>query len=238
MKPPKKGILYLVPTVIGPTDPALVLPHSVLHRVQLLDYYIVEQARTARRLLSRVLRDKPLTKLNFFELNKHTDPAKVPSFLEPACQGHDMGLMSEAGTPCIADPGNLVVAFAHERGIKVVPLSGPNSIMMALMASGLNGQSFAFHGYLPISAAARTKAIRQMEAQTKQSGQTQIFIETPFRNNKLFEAFIHTCKSTSKLCIAVDISTDNEFIRTKTIAEWQGEKPDLHKRPCVFLLGL
>lgn len=238
MKPPKKGKLYLVPTVIGPTDPALVLPHSVLHRVQLLNYYIVEQARTARRFLSKVLRNKPLNQLEFFELNKHTDPAMVPSFLDPACKGHDMGLMSEAGTPCIADPGNLVVAYAHERGIKVVPLSGPNSIMMALMASGLNGQSFAFHGYLPISATARTKAIRQMEAHAKQNGQTQIFIETPFRNNKLFEAILQACQSTRKLCVAVDISTDSEFIQTKTIAEWQRLKPDLHKRPCVFLLGV
>ncbi len=237
MKPRKSGTLYLIPTVIGHTEPALVLPGSVLHHMQLLDYFIVEQARTARRLLSQVLKDKPLNNLVFFELNKHTDLAVVPAFLDPARQGHDMGLMSEAGTPCIADPGNLVVSQAHEMGIKVVPLSGPNSIMMALMASGLNGQSFAFHGYLPISGAERTKAIRRIEDQARQSGQTQIFIETPFRNNKLFEALIHTCKATSKLCVAADITTHTEFIRTKTIADWQREKPDLHKRPCVFLLG-
>mgnify|MGYP001041343253 FL=1 len=231
------GTLYLIPSLLGDTDPDQVLPAGTIERMRTIDHFIVEQVRTARRLLSKINTLKPIDKIQFFELNKHASIKEIQTFIEPIYDGKDVGLMSEAGTPCIADPGAVIVEMAHEAGIRVIPLSGPNSIIMALMASGLNGQSFAFHGYLPIHNAAREKAIKHIQSLSIQLHQTQIFIETPFRNNQLFAALIRVCKPGMYLCIATNISLINEKIITRTIEEWKKYKPDLHKKPSVFLLG-
>jgi 16S rRNA (cytidine1402-2'-O)-methyltransferase len=233
----KNGELYLIPSLLGDTEPELVLPEGTISTMRKLDYFIVEHLRTSRRLLSKIKVDKPIEDIQFFELNKHTSDDELHAFLKPALSGHNMGLMSEAGTPCIADPGAVVVEMAHAAGIRVIPLSGPSSITMALMASGLNGQSFAFHGYLPIHPAARDKTIKTIENVAALTNQTQIFIETPFRNNQLFAALLRNCSPKVNLCIATNISLPNEQIQTLTIDEWNNNKPDLHKKPSVFLIG-
>ncbi|MCK9291098.1 MAG: SAM-dependent methyltransferase [Bacteroidales bacterium] len=234
---PLSGILYLIPTPLGDDPPEWVMPAhaiSILHR---LDHLIVENLRTARRLLSKTHIPKSIDSIQFYELNKHSSEADVGSFLDAAKQGSDIGLISEAGSPCIADPGAIIVQQAHKIGIKVVPLAGPNSIMMALMASGFNGQWFVFHGYLPIQANARIKKIRELEQHAVHSGQTQIFIETPYRNQQLFEALMRTCHPSTTLCIAIDISSDDEVILTQSISQWQSSPLNIHKKPAVFLLG-
>lgn len=200
-------------------------------------YFIVEQVRTARRFLRKVGFDAPFNEVIFYELNKHTDPAQIANYLKPAISGNDMGLISEAGMPCIADPGSGVVKLAHEQSIRVIPLAGASSILMALIASGLNGQQFVFHGYLPIHTRERENKLREIERQSNAIQQTQIFMETPFRNNQLVRSIIKVCHPSTLLTIAADISDpEKEFIRTKSLAEWSSNIPDLHKRPAVFLM--
>jgi 16S rRNA (cytidine1402-2'-O)-methyltransferase len=234
--PVKMGNLYLIPTLLGESAPELVLPSGTIQVLQSLDILIVEQVRTARRLLSKIHIPRPIDDIQFFELNKHTSPFEIKSFLKPAIEGKSIGLLSEAGTPCVADPGAVVVELAHQSGIRVIPLTGPSSIILALMASGFNGQSFAFHGYLPIQANERERTIKMLEKSAISTSQTQIFIETPFRNMQLFEALLKHCHPATMLCIAANISIENEFIRSLTIEEWRKQSPQLHKIPTVFLI--
>ncbi len=233
----KKGKIYLFPSLLGDTPLDAVIPRDVINKMHQIKYFIVENVRTSRRYLSKSGIGSPIDELRFFELNKHTNPTEIHAFLAPALAGNNMGLLSEAGTPCIADPGALVVELAHANGIEVVPLSGPNSIILALMASGLNGQHFAFNGYLPIQTAERSQALKQFEKQAIETGQTQIFIETPFRNNQLLQALVRNCKPSTRLCIAADITLETSFIATRTIGEWSRKLPELNKRPTVFLIG-
>lgn len=236
VKPSEKGNLYLIPTTLGDNEPSMVLPVGTTAILQSLDYLIVEQIRTARRLLSRLHLSAKIDSIRFFELNKHSSPLEVRTFLNPVLSGASVGLLSEAGTPCIADPGAIVVAHAHELGIKVIPLTGPSSIILSLMASGFNGQAFAFHGYLPIPATERVLAIKHIENHSITHDQTQIFIETPFRNQSLFETLIKTCHASTMLCLATDISLETESIRSMSVKDWRKITPDLHKRPTVFLM--
>lgn len=233
----KKGILYLLPTTLGDNSTiAKVLPGYNTEVIRTLDIFIVENLRTARRFIAKMGHPVPIDNMMFYELGKHTPEENIQSYLNPILQGKSVGLLSEAGTPCVADPGAVVVNYAHQLKIRVIPLVGPNSLIMALMASGFNGQSFAFHGYLPVDNAELVRKIRQMELSILKDDQTQIFIETPFRNRKLFEALLSSCGKQTKLCVATDISLANEKIKTLTIAGWQKETVDLHKKPTVFLL--
>lgn len=232
-----KGHLYLIPTLLGESALDEVLPPATIQLMHSLDFFIVEQLRTARRFLSKTGITRPIDIITFFELNKHTNPLELQSYLQPALNGHHMGMMSEAGTPCIADPGAVIVEMAQDAGIKVVPLSGPNSILLALMASGLNGQQFAFHGYLPIAVAERSKTIKTLERLSQTQNQTQIFIETPFRNNQLLEALLQNCSPETRLCIASNITLPGESIITRSIGQWKKHQMNLHKKPAVFLLG-
>jgi 16S rRNA (cytidine1402-2'-O)-methyltransferase len=201
-----------------------------------LNEFIVENTRTARRFLRKAGCTHNFDEVVFHVLNKHTAEIDIPGFLDYVSPDHSVGLLSEAGNPCIADPGQSVVAEAHRRGIKVIPLVGPNSILMALIASGFNGQSFTFHGYLPIETAERKEKIRQMESDAQHHDQTQIFMETPYRNNSMLSELYRNCEPSTLLCIASDITTSSEFIYTQTIKQWEKQNPDLKKKPAIFLL--
>ncbi len=232
-----KGILYLIPNSLGTEDPGVFLPPAVCTLVPDLKYFIVENIRNARRYLKRVDRSIDIDRLTFFELNKHTSVREIPSFLRPLHEGHSVGMISEAGLPGVADPGAQVVRLAHEAFVQVKPLTGPSSLILALMASGMNGQSFRFNGYLPVKRAERVKAIKELEQRAQRQDETQIFIETPYRNEALLEDILASCHGATRLCIAVDLSMEKEMIGTKTIPEWKKKKPALHKRPAVFLIG-
>ena len=229
-------VLYLIPTTLGESALDTILPARNAEIVSSLKYFIVENIRTARRFLKKVNHEINIDDLTFFELNQHTSPEEISTFLKPMSEGKDTGVISEAGCPAVADPGADVVAIAQQRNYAVKPLVGPSSILLSLMASGFNGQSFAFLGYLPISQLDRVKALKKMESCIYSENQTQIFIETPYRNMKMLEDILSTCQLTTKLCIAADITLETEFIRTKTIKEWKTLKPDLNKRPCIFLI--
>lgn len=229
--------LFLVPNVLGEGDWQNVLPASIFQIVTGTKYFIVENIRTARRFLKQVNKEIDIDSLTFFELNKYTNDSDLPRFLEPTQKGFDIAVISEAGCPGVADPGADIVHIAHKKNIKVVPLVGPSSILLALMASGLNGQNFAFHGYLPVKPHERTRTIALLEKQTKNHHQTQIFIETPYRNNQMINDLLKTCSLSTLLCIAADITGENEFIETKTIKMWKNKIPDLHKIPTIFLIG-
>ncbi|HOI31291.1 MAG: SAM-dependent methyltransferase [Bacteroidales bacterium] len=231
-----KGTLYLIPTPIGDTIPEQTIPAQTIEIVQKLDYFIVENLRTARRFISKAGSSKPIDEIEFVIHDKHFDSCETGSLLQPLLEGKDGGLLSEAGTPCIADPGGVVVAQAHEWGINVVPLSGPNAIILALMASGFNGQAFRFHGYLPIQENEAIQVIKVLEQQAVSTGETQIFIETPFRNNAMIERIIKHCRPDTFLCVAAGISTSNETIISLPLAAWQLRKVNFHKIPAVFLL--
>ena len=228
--------LYLIPTTLGETALDTILPAQNDQIVISLKYFIVENIRTARRFLKKVNREINIDELTFFELNQHTSPEEISTFLKPMQEGQDMGVISEAGCPAVADPGADVVAIAQQRNYVVKPLVGPSSILLSLMASGFNGQSFTFHGYLPIQQSDRAKMLKKMEVQIYNNNQTQLFIETPYRNMKILEDILTVCMPDTKLCIAVDITLETEFIKTKTVKEWKSQKPDLNKRPCIFLL--
>lgn len=229
------GILFLIPNTLGENAPDEVIPQKVIETAKRLRHFIVEDIRTVRRYLRRIDRTFPIDDSQFFELNQHTDRSKIEPYLKPLLEGNDMGIISEAGCPAVADPGADIVALAHRKGIRVVPLVGPSSILLAQMASGFNGQSFAFVGYLPIEAAERQKRLRKLEHRAKEENQTQLFIETPYRNMKLFDELTATLKGDTKLCIACDITLESEYIETRTIGEWKQKKPqDLNKRPTIF----
>lgn len=230
------GTLYLFPVTIGETPLEQVIPDYNQECIRSIRFFIVENLRTARRFLKKNDPEFDIDGTTFYELNKHTHPNQIAGFLKPLEQGFDVGVMSEAGVPAVADPGADVVSVAQRMGFRVVPLVGPSSLLMSLMASGFNGQSFAFHGYLPIESAERQKRIRQLEGRIYNEDQTQLFIETPYRNNKLLDDLIQTCRSSTKLCIASDITSSTEFIRTLPVKEWIKHKPDLNKKPTVFLL--
>lgn len=228
--------LYLIPVPLAEVELSTCLPAYNLQIVCQLRHFIVEQVRTARRFLRQVDPHFPIDECTFYELNKHTAPEAVASYLQPLAKGDSMGVISEAGCPAVADPGSDVVALAQERGYRVEPLVGPSSILMALMASGFSGQSFAFLGYLPIDEAERSKAIRDAEHRAL-SGQTQIFIETPYRNERLMDELLRLCRPSTRLCIACELTAPEGWVRTLTLKQWQRCKPSIHKRPSIFLLG-
>lgn len=230
--------LFLLPVVLSEdTSPRRVLPEYNLEVASRLKYFIVENVRTARRFLKKCDPGIDISALTFFELNVKTPAAAIPAMLEPLGRGEDMGLMSEAGCPAVADPGASAVAIAQEKGYKVVPLTGPSSIIMSLMASGLNGQGFAFHGYLSIDASARDNTLKSLEAESRRLGRTQIFIETPYRNQRMAETLLRVLSPSTRLCIAEAITSPNcERIRTRSIREWRSNPPHLDKIPAIFLL--
>lgn len=233
----KFGTLYLVPVTLGDDNITSVLPPDVVSIAQKLDVFIVESEKSARHFLSTIKTLKPVRELSLNLLNEHTDDKDVSALLKPLLAGQDVGLMSDAGCPGVADPGAKLVALAHQKNIRVIPFVGPSSILLSLMASGLNGQQFAFLGYLPVDKQARNLRLKEIEKRSLTHKETQIFIETPYRNQHMLEAILSTCHSNTKLCIACDISLNTEMIATKTIASWKhSPMPDLHKRPTVFLL--
>jgi len=231
------GKLYLIPTPISPADIAWVVPQLVQQRIGELQHFIVEHPKTARQFLKQINSQYVLQSLQMQELNEHTQEDNLHALLEPLLVGHDVGLLSEAGCPAIADPGSGLIRLAHQHNIIVVPFVGPSSISMALMASGFNGQCFAFHGYLPIESNKQIEKILLLEKLSIQQNQTQIFIETPYRNQKLLEQLTKTCAEKTQLCVASHITASNERILTKTIRDWRRSLPDLHKIPCIFLLS-
>jgi len=232
-----KGVLYLVPNTLGNPDTATTIPEGIKATVKHIRLFIVENVRNARRYLIQLDGGIHIDSLTFFELNKHTPAEEIPAFLERVEKGMDAAIISEAGLPGVADPGAVVVQMAHEKGIRVVPLSGPSSILLALMASGLNGQSFCFHGYLPVKKPDRIRKIREIEQAAIRTGETQLFIETPYRNDALLNDILATCHPSTRLCIAADITLDTEFIFTQSAGDWIKKKPALHKRPVLFLIG-
>lgn len=233
----EKGTLYLIPCTLGDTPAAQVLPQHVIDIARHLQHFVVEQPKTARQFLSALKPEQPIQSLHFASLNEHTASKDLAELLTPLLAGHDVGIISEAGCPGIADPGADLVNLAHRNGIRVVPLVGPSSILLALMASGLNGQCFAFHGYLPIDEADRKKAIAALEAESAKRKQTQMFIETPYRNERMFAALLAHCRPQTQLCVATDITLPEEQIRTRSIAQWKSvPMPQLNKRPSLFLL--
>lgn len=231
------GKLYLIPTTLGEGQPDKVITSEVKPLVQSIKYFIVENTRSARRYIKQLDKDIVIDELEFFEINKRTRYTDLVNFFEHAIKGNDVGLMSEAGCPGVADPGADAVKVAHQKGIEVIPMVGPSSILLSLMASGMNGQSFTFAGYIPIKQPSRAKAIRFMEQQAIKYDQTQIFIETPYRNNNLLEELLNVLSNTTRLCIACDITLESQYIKTKTVKEWKAQLPDLHKRPAIFLIG-
>ena len=229
------GKLYLIPSFLGSENPTEVFPAFNSEIIIGIKHFIVEEERTARRFLKKISPDIDINSLTFHVLNEHSDLKQIGTYLD-ACISEDIGLLSEAGVPCVADPGSVIVRMAHDKAIIVIPLIGPSSILLALMASGLNGQNFAFSGYLPISKNERIKAIRQIENRSFNENQTQIFIEAPYRNNQLFDDIVANAHSDTSLCIACDITLPTQIISTKSVKDWKHKKPDLHKRPVIFLL--
>lgn len=228
--------LYLLPVTLGDTPVEQVLPAYNKEIILGIKHFIVEDVRSARRFLKKVEASINIDELTFYPLNKHTSPDDLSGYLKPLQEGHSMGVISEAGCPAVADPGADVVAMAQRKNLKVVPLVGPSSIILSVMGSGFNGQSFAFHGYLPIEAADRIKRLKELEGRIYSENQTQLFIETPYRNNKMMEDIVKTCRPQTKLCIAANITCEGEYIHTKTIREWKDHLPDLTKVPCIFLI--
>lgn len=230
-----RGSLILIPAPLGDNNPAEVLPQHVLDAACNLNCFVVEDVRTARRFLSRYGLKGRIDTLEFHELNEHTSPAEVEA-LTGLFDGRDVGLITEAGLPAVADPGSALVALCHTRGIRVIPLVGPSSLMLALMASGLNGQSFAFLGYIPAKTDERRAAIRSLERTSAQHHQTQIIIETPYRNDALLSDLAGQLSPQTKVCVAADLTLDTEFISTRTAAQWKRDNFSIGKRPCVFLV--
>lgn len=232
----KKSKLYLVPVTLGETDIQRVIPDYNMNIIKGLKYFIVENIRSARRFLKSVDKEIDINELIFFELNKHTNTEIISTFIQPISEGNDVGIISESGCPAIADPGCDIVALAQQKNIDVVPLVGPTSIILSLMASGFNGQQFTFNGYLPIDEKDRKTKISKLESRIYNNNETQIFIETPFRNKKLMSELQKYCSPQTKLCIACNISCEDEMIKTKTIKEWQKHNIEIQKKNCIFLL--
>ena len=243
------GTLYLIPNTLGPTEAAPhalshILPEQVQDIASRLDYFVAENAKTARAFLKLVAIDhplaRPLQEIRIAELNVNTPPQALAALLAPLLEGRDAGLVSEAGVPAVADPGADLVRLAHQHGVPVRPLVGPSSLLLAVMASGLNGQSFAFNGYLPTDAGQRAKRIQQLEQRSRSEKQTQLLIETPYRNGAMLEALVASCQPGTLVCVATDLSLATETVRTQTVAKWKaqlaaGKAPDFHKKPTVFL---
>ena len=231
------GTLYLLPVSLGETNNDKLFPGLNLRLLEDLEHLVVENERSARRFIRSTGNKRDFDELELILLDKRTSQHEVSRPIELLLQGSDVGLMSEAGCPGVADPGQILIAEAHRFNVKVVPLIGPSSILLGLMASGLNGQGFTFHGYLPIEKSDRVRKLRELDATVGKTGFTQIFMETPYRNMKLFEDTLKVCNNRHKLCVAVDITLESEDIRTQTISEWKAGKPNINKRPCMFLLG-
>ena len=232
----EKGKLYLIPSPLGENDPAEVIPQPVLDSLTGFKTFVVEEVRTARRYLSKAGLKGKIDGLEFFELNEHTEQSTIESYLKLFADGNDVALISEAGLPAVADPGAQLVALAHRNGIEVIPAVGPSSLMMSLMASGLNGQSFAFCGYIPAKTDERRSKLKLLEKVSGQLKQTQIIIETPYRNDSLFKDILSTCAPSTRLCIAANITMPDAYIKTKSVSQWKKENLTIGKRPCVFLL--
>jgi 16S rRNA (cytidine1402-2'-O)-methyltransferase len=229
--------LYLIPTTLGDTSIERVLPPDLTQLISSIQVFIVENIRTARRFLKKVNQAIVIDDLTFFELNEHTDRKEISRFLEPIQSGLDIGIISEAGCPAVADPGADVVKLAHAKDIQIVPLVGPSSILLALMASGMSGQNFAFNGYLPVKNPDKAQQIKFLERRMQTEGQTQIFIEAPYRNMHLFDDLVKNCEPQTMLCIAADITLDTEFIQAKPVSYWKTHRPDIQKRPAIFMIG-
>lgn len=229
--------MYLLPVTLGDTAVERVLPPYNREVILQIKYFIVEDVRSARRFLKKVDASIDIDKLTFFELNKHTQPEVISGYLQPLVEGHSMGVVSEAGCPAVADPGADVVAIAQRKRLKVVPLVGPSSIILSVMGAGFNGQNFAFNGYLPIDPSERARRIKELENRVYSEDQTQLFIETPYRNAKMFEEILRTCRPQTRLCVAAGITCAEEFIKTRTVQEWKKHPlPDLSKVPAIFLI--
>lgn len=231
-----KGKLYLIPTTLGENNPNDVLPQTVKRAIDFISSYIVENEKTARKFIKAIHPEKVQADLKISLLNKRTEATEHKAMLSPCLNGENIGLMSEAGCPGVADPGAVIVKLAHENGIQVVPLVGPSSILLAMMASGMNGQSFAFNGYLPIDKGEKKSALKSFENLSNAKNQSQIFIETPYRNNKLMEDLVQTLQPNTHLCVAVDITLPTEYIKTLSVADWKKTKVDLHNRPTIFII--
>ncbi len=231
------GKLYLIPTTIGTEDWESVIPQKVIEITRELKFFVVEDVRTARRYLSKIKVNSPINDLHFQVLNEHTKPEAIDELILPIINGNDLGILSEAGMPAIADPGAKLVELAHKKGIKVIPLTGPNSILLTLVASGLNGQNFAFVGYLPIKPNERQHRIKQLEQISLKENQTQIFIETPYRNIQLMQDLLRTCLPETRLSLGIELTTPNEMVITKKIREWKSSQiPDINKKNAVFCI--
>lgn len=230
------GNLYLIPTTLGEMQPEAVLPISIQHSIDVIGDYIVENEKTARKFIKSIQPLKVQADLRIHVLNKRTETSELKAMIQPCLEGRSVGLMSEAGCPGVADPGAVIVKIAHQHGIKVVPLVGPSSILLALMASGMNGQSFAFNGYLPIEKSEKKQVLKQLERLSEEKNQSQLFIETPYRNNKMLEDLLIALHPKTLLCIAADITLPTEYIKTYTVQEWKNVKVDLHNRPAIFII--
>jgi 16S rRNA (cytidine1402-2'-O)-methyltransferase len=230
------GKLYLIPTTLGESDPMDVLPQTAKRAVDFIDDYIVENEKTARKFIKSIHPEKVQASLKISLLNKHTEVSEHNKMIQPCMEGKNIGLMSEAGCPGVADPGAVIVKLAHEKGIQVIPLVGPSSILMAMMASGMNGQNFAFIGYLPIEKGEKKAALKNLEKLSSDKNQSQIFIETPYRNNKLLEDLLQSLQPNTHLCVAADITLPSEYIKTLRVADWKKTKIDLHNRPTIFII--
>lgn len=235
-EPQALGKLYLIPTTLGDTSALEVIPLSVKKVIELVDDYIVENEKTARRSIKAISPGKSQPKLRLKLLNKYTDEQEIPSYLDPCFEGISVGLLSEAGVPGVADPGADVVKIAHQKGIQVVPLVGPSSILMAMMSSGMNGQNFAFNGYLPIEQKQRKMELKRLEKLSYDTGQSQLFIETPYRNDKMLQDIVNSVHKDTLICVACDITLPSESILTKQAGYWKENMPDLHKRPAIFII--
>lgn len=232
-----KGALYLIPVALGEAPWQTILPPAVRERTLSLDYFIVEDPKSARLAIKRLGIERPLQEIDIRALPRSDVGEALLALLEPVLHGRSAGLMSEAGCPGVADPGAALVRIAHRRGIQVVPLVGPSSLLLALMASGMNGQSFAFHGYLPVKDVERRRRIEKLERESARNRRTQIFIETPYRNQALFSALVATCQPETLLCVGRELTLPGEFVATRSIAEWRRSPvPEMHRRPTVFLL--
>lgn len=231
---PGKGKLYLVPTIIAEDTAQLVIPQHVLLSLKDIHYFLVENARTARRYLGSLKIYDSIEALTIEVLDKETKEIELLTLMRPLVEGNNMGVISESGCPGVADPGSMAVRFAHQRNIQVIPLVGPSSLLLALMASGLNGQKFAFHGYLPVDGKEATKIIKELERESEQKNQTQLFIETPYRNNQILDHLLNSLKPTSQVSIALDLSGKNEFVQTMFVKDWKLNKPSLPKEPAIF----
>ena len=233
---PEKGKLYLIPCPLGEVPPLAVLPISVKQSIERIDHYIVEHQKDARRFIKSIVPEKEQSLLKLQEINKFTLEEEIPAMLNPCLEGFDVGVISDAGCPGIADPGARAVQYAHEKGIKVVPLVGPSSILLAMMASGFNGQNFSFNGYLPIEKSERKAELKRLEKLSKDFDQSQLFIETPYRNNQMLQSLIDNLNPHTRICVACDITLPSEYIKTASVDLWKKIKVDLHKRPTLFII--